>query len=302
MIQIILEGIVLFFLYLFSVILVCILIIASIKIKFAKSSTFLLLLHLQFVNLFRLLICLSHNIPEYFEGYLYPNIQWPLCVEITFATVDQLTGYISAMNHFSVSFYRYLACCNHLLYSKLNVKWIKTSMLIFIWMLGATLVSVPLCVGLCCTKIYHYHIDSDELDIQNLTVHNSVNLTRNITLIVNFTTIFFTFWFLFKIRQRLNEVGVVVIQHVQNDDKTRKKGKHIVLQIFFINISFVLLCLFLFILQFIKITDDVITLVFLMYSLNAAVDAIVIFCFNGDLKSLLKSWFCWCKCTSVLLA
>lgn len=299
--RLLIEGSILFLLYSFAIFIVILLIAVFVKLRVIKSPPFTLLVHLQFVMLSRLLFCFLHSLPEYYEDEL-GKINYPPFLEDLCSYLDQFTWYVLLFNHVTLCLYRYAATCRHALHIKLKRRKNVLMSLVMIWLVSLILVAIPASFNICCPEVFHYGVSADDLDALE---HPSTNIIRYFTFVLNWLGFIVTFGCFWKIRQKLYRVHSTLdhtstLHTVAGTSSSqayslRLKDGKISLQLFIIAVVFTLVCIFIFILEFISKTVDLISLLYFVYCLNAIVDAVVIFYFNVNYLNQLRLWFSCCK-------
>lgn len=324
------EGTFLLITYLIGIIIVILVITVCFKLKLQKSPQHIHFIHLQFLMLYRLLFCFTHNLPEYFEYILYGRIRLPRSLEKFLSYLDQLAWYLVIFNHVLISIYRYIAICWPNLSEKLRSRRKIYLSLIIVWIIGFTLVSVPAFFSVCCAEVFHYHVDGDDIrefiDDTDIFVNNNelyfnrssmgqfmepMNFLRYFTLWFEMASVILCIACFWKIKRKLQAVSlsqecsnesaggisIIFVGHQTDNNYTCgsfARETRRTLQCFFVVLIFTAASFFVFILHFVQRSAELITGMFFVYCFNACADAVIIIWFNPRFSAILIKWL---KCS-----
>lgn len=291
------EGIFVFITYIFGVFLLTICFAACIKSKLYKSNSFLILMHLQLLMLFRLLITIFHSLPDYFEGYIFEKVVWSDFNEIAFSFCIQLSYFVVIWNYALLSFHRYLATCRPLLYTKANTRRTVVATILIIWIINTIILIIFKVTRTCCAQVMHYHVfNSAESDNSTITDHEHINVVRYFTISVNIAAILFMFGCFVQINRKINFVHTAfkgnnqVQSNKRSQNSQRRQEIRLTVQTCFILISFIIL----FIITFSVLGADhshvLLMAIFLAFWLNCVADSLVLIWFNVELRTVVKKW------------
>lgn len=233
------------------------------------------------------------------KGFIFPTVDYPLGIEKFMAIFDGLTWHIEISLHLAICLFRYLATCNRDWFKKVDKK------IVTVQNCNSVFVVIPIITNLCCENVFHYHVDQDEwsgnidnewsANISNNSLvfidDDEPNVTRYFTVVLNWVAIVLMFWCFWRIRKQMMTSHVFISSlpnHGLNTSDTKKIRA--IKQIFIINILFLLLSVFLFILQFLDVNSTLITVLFFVYCINSLGDAFVMFYYNSSIVKVLKKW------------